>query len=124
MRELTRRNAVACFAAAAAAPAFVTVGAADDTVLLTAIRHYRDSVSNEALRGFEDDELDAAVTAAQKPLVALIDAPVLTAAGALAALDLLIAEYHVEVVNNYESEYMDIMTSLARSVRGYLASVA
>ena len=123
MKPMTRRNAVACFAAAAAAPALVTIRGAEDTELLTAIQHYRDGISRGALRGLSDDELDAAVDAAQKPLAALIDVPAVTAVGALAALDLLILD-HVEVVNEYESECMDIMASLARAVRGYLASVA
>ena len=123
--NLTRRKAVARFAAAAAAPAFAGFGdGRDDAALLAAIQHYRDGISRGALADMSDDELDAAVDAAQKPLAALIDVPAVTAAGALAALDLLILDHHVEVVNEYESECMDIMASLARAVRSYLASVA
>ena len=52
MLKLTRRNAVACFAAAVAAPAFVTVPGEEDTELLAANQPYRDGITGrlEAFR--------------------------------------------------------------------------
>lgn len=75
------------------------------------------------VRGLSDGELDAIVDRNDKTLAEVVGLPALTAAGALAALDFVIAEQMEELAPDV-FPFDGIIASLLDTVRGYIASTA
>jgi hypothetical protein len=87
-----------------------------DDKLLDLIRRYKSEIEAvNASRGWNDDEIDDQTDKAYAILEEMDGLPVLTTAGALAALDLVVKESSHSVLD-------DQHLALIRAVRDYIAS--
>jgi hypothetical protein len=111
-RELMATAAAATAIAAVGLPVSIKAEPTGDK-LLEVIRRYQSEIAAINARGLSDEEIDARTHRADAMLSEGIGLPVLTAAGAVAALDLIIAE---SAINGDQFE------ELVNSVRDYVAS--
>jgi len=124
MKPLSRRSVTTGIVAAVTAIPAVGLATSlrvhpGDDKLLAAIRRYKSEVAAiNASHGLTDEELDAWVDRAEAILIEAASLPALTAASAVAALDLVVAEGQVSSHSVYGARFLD----LVNAARGYIAS--
>jgi hypothetical protein len=118
MKPLSRRSVTTSMVAAVAAVPAVALSvrsAPRDDKLLAVIRRYESELAAlNASRGLTDEELDAWVDRTDAILVEAAGLPALTAASALAALDLVATEGQVDSHSIYGERFLELVRAAGR----------
>jgi hypothetical protein len=122
MKPLSRRSVTTGLVAAVTAIPAVALSvssAPSDDKLLAVIRSYKSEIAAiNASSDLSDEELDAWVDRADAILMEAAGLPALTAASAVAALELVVAEGQVDSHSIYGERFLE----LVNAARGYIAS--
>jgi hypothetical protein len=122
MHKIDRRKALAVVAAAPAAVVLGSGGALanrDKDRLLDLIRRYNAELAAlNAARDIEDEEVDAWMDRADAILIEAVGLPVLTAASAVAVIDLFVEQHWL----TQHCDYGDDFLALVKNARNYIAA--